>query len=203
MAGLVRAPEQPPRDRAADLRSPQGRHAGPRAGPGEPVPPRHPPAGPPRHRLPAPPPPVLPGPPPPVPGPRAGSVMARAGAPATLARQANPAYRLITIVLMRCGLRASDAVGLPFDCVVRDADGAPYLRYYNRKMKREALVPVDEELEALIGSQQDRARERWPGGTPVLFPRPTATIDGHRPGSYTSYRDGLYPCLDDSYLPHH
>ena len=98
---------------------------------------------------------------------------------------------------MRCGLRASDAVGLPFDCVVRDADGAPYLRYYNRKMKREALVPVDEELEALTGSQQDRARERWPGGTPVLFPRPTANIDGHRPVSYTSYRDGLYRWLED------
>ena len=127
----------------------------------------------------------------------AGHVMAQVEDPANLARQANPAYRLITIILMRCGLRASDAAGLPFDCVVRDADGAPYLRYYNRKMKREALVPVDEELEALIGSQQDRARERWPGGTPVLFPRPTANIDGHRPVSYTSYRDGLYRWLED------
>ena len=127
----------------------------------------------------------------------AGHVMAQVEDPASLARQANPAYRLITVILMRCGLRASDAAGLPFDCVVRDAEGAPYLRYYNRKMKREALVPIDEELQALIGSQQDRARERWPAGTPVLFPRPTANIDGHRPVSYTSYRDGLYRWLED------
>jgi hypothetical protein len=71
-------------------------------------------------------------------------VMAQVEDPANLARQGNPAYRLITIILIRCGLRVSDATGLPFDCVVRDADCAPYLRYYNRKMKREALVPIDD-----------------------------------------------------------
>ena len=124
-------------------------------------------------------------------------VMAQVEDPANLARQGNPAYRLITIILIRCGLRVSDATGLPSDCVVRDADGAPYLRYYNRKMKREALVPIDDELQALIGDQQNRARERWPDGTPVLFPRPTANIDGHRPVSYTSYRDALYRWLED------
>jgi integrase len=127
----------------------------------------------------------------------AGHVMTQVEDPANLARQGNPAYRLITIILMRCGLRISDATGLPSDCVVRDADGAPYLRYYNRKMKREALVPIDEELQALIGEQQNRARERWPDGTPVLFPRPTANIDGHRPIGYTSYRDALYRWLED------
>jgi hypothetical protein len=124
-------------------------------------------------------------------------VMAQVEDPANLARQGNPAYRLITIILIRCGLRVSDAIGLPFDCVVRDADGAPYLRYYNRKMKREALVPIDDELQALIGDQQNRARERWLDGTPVLFPRPTPNIDGHRPVSYTSYRDALYRWLED------
>jgi len=124
-------------------------------------------------------------------------VMAQVENPAALARQDNPAYRLITIILMRCGLRISDATGLSFDCLVRDADGAPYLRYYNRKMKREALVPIDEELQALIGDQQNRARERWPDGTPVLFPRPTANIDGHRPIGYPSYRDALYRWLED------
>jgi integrase len=124
-------------------------------------------------------------------------VMAQVEDPANLARQGNPAYRLITIILIRCGLRVSDATGLPFDCVVRDADCAPYLRYYNRKMKREALVPIDDELQALIGDQQNRARERWPDGTPVLFARPTANIDGHRPVRYTSYRDALYRWLED------
>jgi len=127
----------------------------------------------------------------------ADHVMAQVEDPDNLARQDNPAYRLITLILIRCGLRVSDATGLPFDCVVRDADGAPYLRYYNRKMKREALVPIDDELETLIGEQQGRALQRWPGGTPVLFPRPTANIDGHRPVSYTGYRDALYRWLED------
>ena len=113
--------------------------------------------------------------------------MAQVEDPASLARQGNPAYRLITIILMRCGLRISDATGLPFDCLVTDGDSAPYLRYDNRKMKREALVPIDEELQSLISAQQGRARERWPGGAPVLFPA-AANIDGHRPLSDSGYR---------------
>ena len=39
---------------------------------------------------------------------------------------------------MRCGYRVGDATKVGFDCVIRDGDGAPYLRYPNRKMKREA-----------------------------------------------------------------
>ena len=31
-------------------------------------------------------------------------------------------------------------------------------------MKREALVPVDEELEQEITRQQQAVRQRWPGG---------------------------------------
>lgn len=122
-------------------------------------------------------------------------VMAQVEAPGALDRQANPAFRLITLILIRCGLRASDAIKIPFDCVVRDPDGAPYLRYYNRKMKREALVPIDEELESLIGGEQDRILQRWTGGVPVLFPRTVANIDGHRPVSYSGYRDSLYRWL--------
>ncbi|WP_249266142.1 MULTISPECIES: hypothetical protein [unclassified Pseudonocardia] len=52
--------------------------------------------------------------------------------------------------------------------MVLDADGAPYLRYLNHKMKREALVPIDEQLHALIVEQQTCV-----GDAPVLFPRPT------------------------------
>ena len=35
------------------------------------------------------------------------------------------------MILIRCGLRVGDAARLPFSCLVTDADGAPYLRYYN------------------------------------------------------------------------
>ena len=108
-------------------------------------------------------------------------VMAQVEDPASLARQDNPAYRLITLIQMRCGLRISDATGLPFDCVVRDAGGAPYLRYYNRKMKRETLVPIDEELERLIIEQQHRVRERWPDGTVVNAQGQAVTLDPEGP----------------------
>ena len=97
-------------------------------------------------------------------------VMAQAEDPANLDRWDNPAYRLITVILMRCGLRISDATRLAFDCVAYDADGAPYLRYYNHKMRREALVPIDSELHDQIRGQQQRLTGCWPAGIPVLFP---------------------------------
>jgi integrase len=127
----------------------------------------------------------------------AAHVMAQVERPANLARQASPAYRLITLILIRCGLRVSSATGLAFDCTVTDADGAPYLRYYNTKMKREALVPVDDELARLIGEQKQRALQRFPAGTPVLFPRQTRNLKGRRPMSGPTYRAALYRWLDD------
>jgi integrase len=71
---------------------------------------------------------------------------------------------------MRCGLRISDATKLAFDCLACDADGAPYLRYYNHKMRREALVPIDAELHDQIRGQQQRLASGRPAGPPVLFP---------------------------------
>lgn len=123
-------------------------------------------------------------------------VMAQLEHTNNLDRWNNPAYRLITIILMRCGLRISDALRLPTDCVVTDADGAPYLKYFNHKMKRDALVPVDEELRGLIGEQRRRNIQRWPAGTPGLFPRPTKNLDGTNPTSSSTYRLALYRWLD-------
>ena len=103
----------------------------------------------------------------------------------------DPAHRLITIILMRCGLRVTDAVRLRADCVVADAEGAPYLRYVNHKMKRDALVPIDDQLRELIAEHRKRTAERWPTGTPGLFPRPTKNIDGTHPIASSTYRMAL------------
>jgi site-specific recombinase XerD len=118
-------------------------------------------------------------------------VMAQVEDPGNLDRWGNRAYRLITVILMRCGLRITDTVRLAADCTVHDRDGAPYLRYYNHKMKREALVPIDEELERDIGRQRSRDQDRWPGGTPVLFPRATANLAGGKPLAAGTYRWAL------------
>jgi integrase len=125
-------------------------------------------------------------------------VMAQVENPASLDRWKDPNWKLITVILIRCGLRISSAVSLGFDCVVTDAAGAPYLRYYNTKMKREALVPVDDELHQMIRDHQKQVLSSWPGRTvPVLFPRTKANIDGTRPVGTTSYRTALYRWLDD------
>ncbi len=121
----------------------------------------------------------------------AEQVMDQIEDPANLDRWDDPGRRLITLILIRCGLRIGDACKLPSDCIVRDGDGQPCLRYYNHKMKREALVPVDDELVTEIGRQRQRNAARWPGGTPVLFPRPTKNIDGSVPANGDAYRGGL------------
>jgi len=58
----------------------------------------------------------------------AEQVMAQIEHPDNLARFANPAYRLATQILIRAGLRVTDALSVSRDCVVLDTDGAPYLQ---------------------------------------------------------------------------
>ena len=118
-------------------------------------------------------------------------VMTQLEHPDNLDRWDNPTYRLITIILMRCGLRITDALRLRGDCTTTDADGAPYLRYFNHKMKRDALVPIDPDLADLIGAQRDRTSQRWPDGTPLLFPRPTKNLNGQLPLAIPTYREAL------------
>lgn len=126
----------------------------------------------------------------------AEQVMAQLEDPANLDRWQHPAYRLITVILMRCGLRIKDATRLPFDCLVHDADGAPYLRYLNHKMKREALVPIDEQLEGNLRDQQQRLLGQWPAGIPVLFPRKLKNLHGTEPMRPDTYRQALGPWLE-------
>lgn len=118
-------------------------------------------------------------------------VMAQVERSSNLERFDNPSYELTTRILIRCGLRVSDALKLAFDCIIEDGDGAPYLRYENHKMRREALVPIDEELRGLIGEQQRRVLVRFPDGAPVLFPRPLTNPAGRKPISSSAYRDAL------------
>ena len=126
----------------------------------------------------------------------ADQVMAQVEHPDNLARWENPAYQLVTLILIRCGLRITDALRLPPNCVVSDAEGAPYLRYHNHKMNREALVPIDEQLARLIGQQQRQVADRWPDAVPALFPRPTKNVDGQLPLSSATYRMALYRWLE-------
>ena len=120
------------------------------------------------------------------------TVMAQLENPDNLAKWNNPCNELITLILIRCGLRITDTINLPSDCIVYDGDGAPYLRYLNHKMKREALVPIDEGLVEAILAQRRSLQPRWPAGTSVLFPRTDHNGDGQEPVSGDGYRKGLH-----------
>jgi integrase len=123
-------------------------------------------------------------------------VMAQIERPDNLARIADPTSRLLTMILIATGLRIGDATRLPHNCIVHDQQGAPYLHYWNHKLKREGLVPIDEELVAGIQDQQARVLQRWPE-PPLLLPRQTANPDGRWPLSPTTYRRQLDRWLED------
>ncbi|MEU6414683.1 tyrosine-type recombinase/integrase [Microbispora sp. NPDC046933] len=63
-------------------------------------------------------------------------------------------------------------------------------------MKRQALVPVDEELHHLVGQQQHHVLQRWPDGPRWLFPRPSKNVDGQAPTSSSTHRLALYRWLE-------
>ena len=117
-------------------------------------------------------------------------VMAQLEDEANLARLPEPHLRTLTELLMRTGLRVGDATQLSSDCLVRDSQGAPYLRYVNHKMRREAVVPIDDALATAILAQLGRVRERWPA-TPCLFPRGSTNPDGLFPMGQVGFRKWL------------
>ena len=107
-------------------------------------------------------------------------VMHQLESPANLDRITDPRVGLLLEILIRTGLRIGDATQLALDCLVRDPQGAAYLRYRNHKMRRDAVVPIDDELTTMIKAQQERTRQRFPT-TAVLLPRSSANPDGRLP----------------------
>ena len=73
------------------------------------------------------------------------------------------------LILQECGMRISELLQLPLDCLTQDARGTFYLRFMQGKMKREHTIPVSQEIARLIREQQQvvRATER---STVLLFP---------------------------------
>ena len=122
-------------------------------------------------------------------------VMAQVEAVGNLNQWANLSHRLVTLILIRCGLRVTDALRLEHDCIAVDAEGAPYLRYFNHQMKRQALVPIDEELQQMIVEQQARVTSDLGAAAAVLFPRATKNPDRQAPMGSATYRCALYRWL--------
>uniref|UniRef100_UPI0013A582E0 tyrosine-type recombinase/integrase n=1 Tax=Mycolicibacterium brumae TaxID=85968 RepID=UPI0013A582E0 len=107
-------------------------------------------------------------------------VMNQLETPENLDRIADPRIRLLIDILIGAGLRIGDATRLNIDCLIPDAAGATYLRYRNHKMRREAIVPIDDRLAAAIAEQQQRTLTKHPDST-VLITRTHANPHGRHP----------------------
>ncbi|MFD8532266.1 tyrosine-type recombinase/integrase [Streptosporangium canum] len=119
-------------------------------------------------------------------------VMRQLEAPASLALFPHDEGRVILQIIMACGLRLKDARHLPFEAIVRDNTGAPYLAWLNRKMRdRAAFFPISEALAEVIIAQQRRVLERYPDGCSWLFPGLQANLDGKKPASDQAFRNQL------------
>jgi integrase len=126
------------------------------------------------------------------PAPRAISeaVMAQIETPAALNSFADPQARVIAEILMGTGLRVGDCCKLRVDCVVTDGHGAAYLRYWNHKMSRDALVPIGDRLAVSVADQQQTVRGRFPD-TAHLLVREKRNPDGRLAYSPDTFRHRL------------
>ncbi len=96
--------------------------------------------------------------------------------------------RRIVVLLIETGRRAGELCTIDNDCVIHDGDGHPYLRYYQSKMRKEHTIPINERTLETIEEQQAWVRQRWPGGSPWLFPRLRVNPDGAYPFVYGTLR---------------
>ena len=66
----------------------------------------------------------------------------------TLDRLPDLTTRTAVTILIETGLRSVDCLRLPFDPITADEAGAPYLKFRNHKLSREAIIPVCDRLVA-------------------------------------------------------
>jgi integrase len=81
-------------------------------------------------------------------------------------------HRTVVVLLAYTGFRVSSVVTLAREARQVGPDGHAYLRYWNIKGKREAVLPIP----AVLGEQLDRQeaflQDRYPDGTGWLLPSP-------------------------------
>jgi integrase len=87
--------------------------------------------------------------------------------PATILDQLNehlddlkPSWKRKILILQECGMRISELLQLPIDCLTQDARGVHYLRYMQGKVKRENAIPISLEIARIIQEQQAELRSR-------------------------------------------
>jgi hypothetical protein len=115
----------------------------------------------------------------------------------TLDRLPDLTTRTAVVILIETGLRSIDCLRLPFDPITTDEAGAPYLKFLNHKLSREAIIPISERLVAQIRAQQQDLRERFPQPPPFLLPALRQNPDGTRPFLWSALNNRLQRWLAD------
>jgi integrase len=115
----------------------------------------------------------------------------------TLERLPDLTTRTAVMILIESGLRSIDCLRLPYDPVTTDEAGAPYLRFRNHKLSREAVIPISDRLLAQIRAQQQDLRERFPEPPSILLPALRQNPDGERPFLWSALNNRLQRWLSD------
>jgi len=96
--------------------------------------------------------------------------------PATVLDQLNqhlhelkPPWMRKVLILQECGMRISELLQLPLDCLSQDARGVYYLRYLQGKVRRENAIPISQEIARVIQEQMEEVRARSKPSE-LLFP---------------------------------
>jgi len=78
-----------------------------------------------------------------------------------------------------CGMRISELLQLPLDCLTQDARGTFYLRFMQGKMKREHTIPVSHEITRVLQEQQQVVRATG-HSTTLLFPNSKGGVSSNK-----------------------
>lgn len=65
----------------------------------------------------------------------------------------------MVLILQDCGMRISELLLMPFDCLIQDAQGDFFIRFSRGKMKEEGSLPVSQELAEVIKGQQQETKK--------------------------------------------
>jgi integrase len=84
------------------------------------------------------------------------------------------------LVIQEAGMRVGEMCIMPYDCLLRDAEGDYFLLYYQGKQKKEHTIPISAELVGVIIEQQQIIRDKFGTKSPYLFVYP----DEEKPRSF-------------------
>lgn len=73
------------------------------------------------------------------------------------------------MIIQECGMRISELCTLKRNCVITDKDGDYFLKYYQRKMKKEHIVPISRDLGELILNHEEIMENKTNNNFKYLF----------------------------------